>query len=98
MHPTLGLHFLAAAEATDDPYEDAPCAGSALGCFDAAFFPRLLARLRPDLKAEGLAWWEPPGGPGRWLVVADADDARTGRRSMSFCRRGDARAGYNGAR
>jgi hypothetical protein len=73
--PTLGLHFLAAAEATDDPYEDAPCTGSVIGRFDGAFRPRLLARLRPDLKAEGLAWWQPEGGPGRWLFVADADDA-----------------------
>ena len=77
MHPTLGLHFLAAAEATDDAYEDAACAGSAFGSFDAAFQPRLLARLRPDIKAEGLAWWEPAGAPGRWLIVADADQPRT---------------------
>jgi hypothetical protein len=75
VHPTRGLHFLAAAEATDDAYEDAACAGSAFGCFDAAFQPRLLARLRPDIKAEGLAWWEPVGEPGRWLVVADGDEA-----------------------
>ncbi len=75
VHPGLGLHFLAVAEATDDPYEDAPCAGSVFGRFDAAFRPLLLARLRPDVKAEGLAWWEPDDGPGRWLVVADADEA-----------------------
>jgi hypothetical protein len=75
MHPALGLHFLAAAEATDDPYEDAPCAGSVLGRFDAELRPHLIARLRPDLKAEGLAWWQPEDGPGRWLIVADADDA-----------------------
>jgi hypothetical protein len=74
VHPTEGLHFLAAAEATDDPYEDAPCAGSALGRIDAEFRPHLIARLRPDLKAEGLAWWQPEREPGRWLVVADADD------------------------
>jgi hypothetical protein len=73
-HPERGLHFLAAAEATDDPYEDAPCAGSVIGRFDAALRPQLIARLRPDLKAEGLAWWQPAGGPGRWLIVADADD------------------------
>ena len=73
-HPTIGLHFLAAAEATDDPYEDAPCAGSVIGHFDAALRPESIARLRPDLKAEGLAWWQPDDGPGRWLVVADADD------------------------
>ena len=73
-HPALGLHFLAAAEATDDPYEDAPCAGSVIGRFDAAHRPHLIARLRPDLKAEGLAWWQPEDAPGRWLIVADADD------------------------
>jgi hypothetical protein len=73
-HPTRGLHFLAAAEATDDPYLDAPCTGSVLGRFDPAHRPHLIARLRPDLKAEGLAWWQPQEGPGRWLVVADADD------------------------
>ncbi len=73
VHPALGLHFLAAAEATDDPYEDAPCAGSVLGCFDTALRPQLIARLRPDVKAEGLAWWQPDDEPGRWLIVADAD-------------------------
>jgi hypothetical protein len=74
VHPSEGLHFLAAAEATDDPYEDAPCAGSVLGRLDAAFRPELIARLRPDVKAEGLAWWQSERDPGRWLVVADADD------------------------
>jgi hypothetical protein len=74
VHPTEGLHFLAAAEATDDAYEDAPCAGSVLGQLDAQLRPHLVARLRPDVKAEGLAWWQPERDPGRWLVVADADD------------------------
>jgi uncharacterized protein DUF6929 len=74
VHPVLGLHFLAAAEATEDAYEDAPCAGSVLGRFDEALRPQVVARLRPDVKAEGLAWWQPPGEPGRWLIVADADD------------------------
>jgi hypothetical protein len=74
LHPSDGLHFLAVAEATDDAYEDAPCMGTVLGRLDAALRPELLARLRPDVKGEGLSWWQPDRGPGRWLVVADADD------------------------
>src|SRR5258706_3629839 len=45
VHPHLGLCFLAAAEATEDAYQDAPCAGSVLGCFDAELRPQPIARL-----------------------------------------------------
>jgi hypothetical protein len=69
VHPTDGLHFVAAAERSDDAYEDAPCAGSVLGRLDAELRPELIARLRPDVKIEGLAWWH-----DRWLAVADADE------------------------
>jgi hypothetical protein len=64
VHPTLGLHFLAAAEATDDPYEDAPCAGSALGVSDAAFSrgcSRLRRTSRPRSRMVGAA--------GNWSLV-----------------------------
>jgi hypothetical protein len=76
VHPTAGLHFLAAAEATDDAYCDGPCAGSAIGRLDAALRVAWIARLRPDRKTEGLAWWADDGGRGRWLAVSDADDPR----------------------
>lgn len=68
------LHYLAAAEHTDDPYLDGHCAGTVIGQLGLQFKPRPLARLRPDVKAEGLAEW--PDGPsgGRWLLVTDADD------------------------
>jgi hypothetical protein len=69
-----GVHFVAAAEATDDPVEDAPCAGSIIGRLDAQFRIAGSARLRPDLKIEGLHHWKGEGARERWLLVADADD------------------------
>lgn len=65
------LHFLAAAEDTDDPYCDGHCRGSVIGRMELDGTARVLARLSPVVKAEGLAWW-PQGGC--WLVVTDADD------------------------
>lgn len=74
LHPTLGLHFLAAAERTGDAYLDGAVAGSVFGRLDNAYRPTVLARLRPDLKCEGLAWWKHVAGEDHWLVVTDADD------------------------
>lgn len=68
------LHYLAAAEVTDDPYLDGECRGSVLGCIDTDGCARSLARLRPDVKAEGLAWLGSTAHYQRWLVVTDADD------------------------
>jgi hypothetical protein len=74
LHPDGRLHFLAAAERTANAIDDGPVAGSVLGCFDAALAPRLLVRLAPAIKAEGLAFWKHEGGTDRWLVVTDPDD------------------------
>jgi hypothetical protein len=73
-HPDGTLHFLAAAERTANAIDDGPVAGSVLGCFDAAFLPRLIARLAPAVKAEGLAFWKRENGTDHWLVVTDPDD------------------------
>ncbi len=64
------LWFSAAAEVTDNRYDDGPCAGSVIGCFDAAFNVAQQWRVPGHLKIEGLA----TAGAGRWLLVADADD------------------------
>lgn len=65
------LHYLAAAEDTDDPYLDGACRGSVIGRIEPDGSTRTLARLRPDVKAEGLAW---DGDARSWAVVTDADD------------------------
>lgn len=64
------LHFLAAAEATDDPYLDGATRGSVFGRIEPDGRAIALLRLRPDVKAEGLAWL----AAQRWLLVTDADD------------------------
>lgn len=64
------LHFLAAAEDTDDPYRDGHCRGSVIGRVERDGSATLLARLTPVVKAEGLA----RAGRDRWYVVTDADD------------------------
>lgn len=68
------LHFTAAAEATDDPVDDAPVAGSVLGRLDDRLQVAWQSRLRPDHKIEGLHWWKRESGRDVWLMVADADD------------------------
>lgn len=73
-HPDGRLHFLATAERTANAVDDGPVAGSAIGVLDAGFVPRVLARLAPDVKAEGLAFRHRAEGIDHWLVVADADD------------------------
>ncbi|MES2885915.1 MAG: hypothetical protein V4709_14005 [Pseudomonadota bacterium] len=64
------LCYSAAAEVTEDRYDDGPCAGSVIGRFDAAFQPAQQWRLPGHFKVEGLAC----PGTGEWLLVADADD------------------------
>lgn len=64
------LWFSAAAEHTEDRYEDGVCAGSVIGCFDAAFAPQSMWRVPGRHKIEGLACV----AAKRWLLVADADD------------------------
>ncbi len=68
------LHYLAAAEHTDDPYLDGRCAGTVIGQLDLQLRAKPLARLRPDVKAEGLAAWHDSQGGACWLLVTDADD------------------------
>lgn len=69
------VHYVAAAENTDDAYLDGHCAGSVIGYLDADFLRAThLARLRPDVKAEGLAWSKREMGHDHWLAVTDADD------------------------
>lgn len=61
--------FSAAAEDTDDPYEDGACTGSVVGELSGN---RVLWQTAIDqvLKIEGLAQYD----ANRWVMVADADD------------------------
>lgn len=68
------LHFLAAAEDTDDPYRDGHCRGSVIGRLGRDGSATVLARLDPVVKAEGLAYAGREGGRDHWCVVTDADD------------------------
>lgn len=72
--PDGRVWFLAAAENTTDPYLDGHCAGSVIGVLDDVLRPRVLARLRPDIKAEGLCLCERDARTLRGWVVSDADD------------------------
>ena len=64
------LCYSAAAEVTEDRYDDGPCAGSVVGCFDTAFAPAQQWRVPGRFKIEGLACLHAQ----QWLLVADADD------------------------
>lgn len=63
------LFFSAAAEDTDDPYEDGECVGSIVGELLGGRVS-WTARLSSPLKLEGLAQYDAT----RWVMVADADD------------------------
>jgi hypothetical protein len=65
--------FVAAAEATDDAYEDAPVTGSVVGFIDASGEITGVRVVAPRMKAEGLAVQDAPEGQVAWLVT-DADD------------------------
>lgn len=76
LDPQGVLHFLAAAERTDDPYLDGHCAGTIIGRLDEQLRATSLGRLHPAVKAEGLACWHHRDGAQRWVVVTDADDPK----------------------
>lgn len=76
LHPETGVHFLATAEATANAIDDGPCAGSVIGRLDDTLQPHLIARLKPDVKIEGLAWWHREAGVDSWLAVVDPDDPK----------------------
>lgn len=67
--------FCAVAEDTSDSYRDGACAGTAIGCVDAAGTLRSLWRLSGRWKAEGLAAALGADGDSLALtLVTDADD------------------------
>lgn len=68
------LHYLAAAENTQDAYLDGHCSGSVIGLLDQGYRAEPVARLKPDVKAEGLCWWTSAEEANHWYVVSDADD------------------------
>lgn len=67
--PDGELIFCAAAEATENPYDDGAVAGSVIGVIDRLgnVEQRVVA---PGVKLEGVCWVE----PGELRVVADPDD------------------------
>jgi hypothetical protein len=64
------IAFVAAAEDTDDPYEDGPCRGSVIGILDAEAHVTRVDRIAGCAKIEGLAVRPGVG----LLMVADPDD------------------------
>lgn len=71
VHPDGTLWYSAAAERTDDPYQDGVVSGSVIGWLDAQGGIGWQDAVLPVCKIEGLHW-----NPERnsWLAVADADD------------------------
>ena len=72
------LAFAAAAEDTENPYDDGPCAGSVVGVLEADGRVSFLERLAGHHKIEGLAIADGPhaDGAGRAaFLVADPDDS-----------------------
>lgn len=71
--PGGGLIFSAAAEDTNDTYQDGPCAGSVIGVLADGRVMQFV-RVDPSLKLEGIALTGDRGSrPTLWLV-ADPDD------------------------
>jgi hypothetical protein len=66
---TARIAFAAAAEDTDNPYDDGPCAGSVIGVLEADGRVGFVERCQAHSKIEGLAV-----GPNGLLMVADPDD------------------------
>lgn len=71
--PDGRLWFSAAAELTDDPYDDGAVRGSIVGCLDRDGALLWHDEVTPVCKIEGLHWQADADG-GCWLAVADADD------------------------
>ncbi len=71
--PGGGWAFSAAAEATDNSYDDGACAGSAVGHVNAAGALTTMQPLHRRCKAEGISVAATPGGL-TFLLVTDADD------------------------
>ena len=67
--------FTAVAEDTDDPYDDGPCAGAAIGIVDRNGALSSVQRLDHPHKIEGL-YARMEGGGVQLLLVTDADDAK----------------------
>jgi hypothetical protein len=74
--PGGDMVFTAAAENTDDPYYDGPCAGAAVGMADNKGRLHWLQRLDGCHKVEGVDARR-DGDVIRLLLVTDADDADT---------------------
>jgi hypothetical protein len=73
--PGGGIVFTAVAESADDSYADGPCVGAAVGVIGSDGELEWMRKLRPVLKAEGIA--VRPGSRGREvLLVTDADDPK----------------------
>ena len=72
--PDGAMVFTAIAEDTDDPYDDGPCAGAAIGILDNDGHLRGLRRLERPCKVEGVDA-RVDGDVIRLLLVTDADDA-----------------------
>ena len=72
--PDGAMVFTAIAEDTDDPYDDGPCAGAAVGILDNDGHLRGLHRLERPCKVEGVDA-RVDGDVIRLLLVTDADDA-----------------------
>lgn len=71
------LWYIAAAEDTDNPYEDGACAGSVIGRLDNALRVERQWQLAPALKVEGLHFHRRDDAGDHWLLVADADSPAT---------------------
>jgi hypothetical protein len=71
--PDGALWYIAAAEDTDNPYDDGACAGSVIGRLDASLQLAQQQSLATSLKLEGLHWHRSDAQGAHWLLVADAD-------------------------
>jgi hypothetical protein len=72
--PGGAILFTAAAEATDNAYDDGPCRGSAIGLLDARGKLKWQKRLKTRIKVEGVHATR-DGNMIDALLVSDADDA-----------------------
>ena len=72
--PDGGWVYCAAAEDTDNAYDDGRCRGSAIGIVDAQGRHCWQALLEPVCKVEGIAVTSRADGGNELLLVSDADD------------------------